>query len=136
VLTQELASVVRDTVRQTVAEELQQLALDSRRAAQALREVRRVANLRMAMWSVGITTMCSGGSLALLMWLLPSQGQIDALRARRDQLAAVIAILQRSGGHIDVRRCGEGERLCVRVDRTAPAYGAHGDYLVVKGSEK
>jgi hypothetical protein len=34
---------------------------------------------------------------------------------------------------LDVRTCGASARLCVRVDRNAPAYGPGADYLVVKG---
>ena len=37
------------------------------------------------------------------------------------------------GGLLDLRRCGNDARWCVRVDRHAPAYGEQADYLVVKG---
>ncbi len=58
---------------------------------------------------------------------------MSALRAQRDELAAGIARLQAAGGRIEWRRCGATQRLCVRVERTAPAFGDHADFLVVKG---
>jgi hypothetical protein len=65
--------------------------------------------------------------------MLPSQGEVAALRAQRDALAANISSLEQRGGTLDIRRCGARARLCVRVDRNAPAYGPGADYLVVKG---
>jgi hypothetical protein len=70
---------------------------------------------------------------ALLAWWLPTPGQLAALRAEQQRLSAVIARLADSGGRIDLRRCGASARLCVRVDRRAPAYGEQADYLVVRG---
>ena len=63
----------------------------------------------------------------------PSQRELAELRARKDELTSNIARLEKSGGWIDLRRCGGTDRLCVRVDRTAPVYGESGDYWVVKG---
>ena len=37
------------------------------------------------------------------------------------------------GGRIDLRHCGEANRLCVRVERKAPFYGENSDYAVLKG---
>jgi hypothetical protein len=34
---------------------------------------------------------------------------------------------------MELRRCGDAQRLCVRVDRSAPAYGAGADFFIVKG---
>jgi hypothetical protein len=69
----------------------------------------------------------------LAWWLLPSPNEITALRATRDDLASAVARLEQRGARVDLRRCGGTNRLCVRVDRKAPAYGEAGDYLVVKG---
>ena len=131
--TNELATVVREEVRRVAAEELQSLALDSRRASQALQEVRRAANMRALVWSVGITTLCSIIPLGLACWVLPSRNEISSLRATHAELATEIANLEQRGGRIDLRRCGAGGRLCVRVDRKAPVYGEQSDYLVVRG---
>jgi uncharacterized protein YPO0396 len=131
--TNELATVVRDEVHRVVMEELHSLADESKRASDALRAVRRTANVRALMWSVGTTLLCSAIPLALACWVIPSRAEIAALRARHDELATQIANLEKRGGRIDLRHCGDGARLCVRVDRKAPIYGEQSDYLIVRG---
>ena len=128
-----LADILREEVRRVMVEELQSLAADSKRASDALSEVRRVANVRALLWSIGMTTLCSAIPLSLACWIIPSRGEISALRARHDELASKIASLEERGGRIDLRRCGDGARLCVRVDRKAPTYGEQSDYLIVRG---
>jgi len=131
--TGELTVIVREEVHRVVLEELHALEADSKRACEALRAVRRAANLRVGVWSLGITLLCSVIPLVLAGWFMPSRAQIAALRAKHDELATKIANLEQRGARIDLRRCGEGGRLCVRVDRKAPAYGEQSDYLVVRG---
>lgn len=131
--TRSLDSVVRDEVRRTVAEALGNVATESRRATESLQRVRRAANLRTLLWTISIAMICSGVAMGEAWWMLPSQSQIAAMRAQRDSLEANIARLRRGGGRLDVRACGARARLCVRVDRSAPAYGPGADYLVVKG---
>lgn len=130
---QDLALVVRDELRRAVMVALQSLADENERAADALRSVQRVANVRVAVWSLSLAVLCSAVPLGLACWIIPSRAQIRALSAQRAQLVEQIAVLEGQGARIDVRRCGEGARLCVRVDRMAPAYGEKSDYLVVKG---
>ncbi len=129
----ELASLVREEVQHALAEELYAIAGESKRASEALHRVRQAANLRVALWSVAMTTLCSLIPLGLACWIIPSRSEIAALRARHDALAAQITKLEERGGRIDLRRCGEGGRLCVRVDRRAPTYGEQSDYLIVRG---
>jgi hypothetical protein len=131
--TRDLEVIVRDEIRRTVAEELGSVASESRRAAESLQRMRRAANVRVLLWTVSIAAVCSGVAVGEAWWMLPSQREIAALRARRDALAANVTRLQDRGGSIDLRRCGARRRLCVRVDRHAPAYGADADYLIVKG---
>jgi hypothetical protein len=106
---------------------------ESARAAEALRRLRRSANTRVVLWSVGLTLLCAALPMCGEWWLLPSQSELAALRSKRDDLAANVARLEQRGGRVDLRRCGGTDRLCVRVDRKAPAFGEAGDYLVVKG---
>jgi len=80
-----------------------------------------------------MTTLCAVIPLGLVCWIVPSQKDIVALQAKHDALAAQIARLEERGARIDLRHCGEGGRLCVRVDRKAPVYGEQSDYLVVRG---
>jgi hypothetical protein len=131
--TRDLDGLVRDEIRRTVSEALGDVASESRRAAESLQRVRRAANVRTLLWTVSIATICSGVAMGEAWWMLPSQREIAALRARRDALANDISRLEQRGGLLDLRRCGAGARLCVRVDRNAPAYGPAGDYLIVKG---
>lgn len=129
----DLATIVRDEVRGVIVEEFQSLAADSKRASVALREVQRASNVRALVWSLSLTALCSAIPLLLACWLIPSRSEIAVLRARHDELAIKIASLEERGGRIDLRRCGSGGRLCVRVDRKAPSYGEQSDYLVVRG---
>jgi hypothetical protein len=80
-----------------------------------------------------MTVICSAIPLLLACWIIPSRAEIAALRTKHDELATQIASLEERGGRIDLRRCGDGARLCVRVDRKAPTYGEQSDYLVVRG---
>lgn len=128
----ELDTVVRDEIRHTLVEELQIVVNESRRAAEALRGLGRSANLRVALWSLGMTLLCSAIPISLEWWFLPSQSELATLRVKRDQLALNVTRLEERGARIDLRRCGASDRLCVRVDRKAPVYGDAGDYFVVK----
>jgi hypothetical protein len=129
----DLDVIVRDEIRRTVAEELGTVASESRRAMQSLQSLRRSANVRVLLWTVAIATVCAAVAVGEARWMLPSRQEMAALRAQRDALAANISRLEERGGMLDVRRCGARGRLCVRVDRNAPAYGPTGDYLVAKG---
>jgi hypothetical protein len=129
--TQDLDAVVRDEIRRTLTEELQMLTAESRRCAEALQRIRRRTGIRSALWCLGVAVLCSATLVAIMRWTMPSEAELAALRARRDQLSASVAALERQGGRIDWRHCGENSRLCVRVDRKAPAYGEKADYYVV-----
>jgi hypothetical protein len=131
--TQDLDGVVREEIRRTLIEELQELSAESRRAAQALSGMKRAANMRGLLWSAVVAILSTAIPGAIAHWVLPSAGEIDVLRARRDQLQANVARLEQRGGRIDWRHCGDEARLCVRIDRTAPTYGEKADYYIVKG---
>ena len=128
-----LDDIVRDEIRRTLVDEIQVLGRESGQAAEALRRLGRAANARMAVWTIGLTLVCSALPLAAQWWFLPSQTELIELRAKKDELTSAITRLERQGGRIDLRRCGGTERLCVRVDRGAPVYGETGEYFVVKG---
>lgn len=128
-----LDAIVREEIRATLLEELRALTDDSRRTAEALRRLQRAANLRLIAWSAAVLTLSSLVPFAIAWWLLPTRAEIQALGAKRDELTANIARLARQGANLELRHCGTAQRLCVRVERSAPAYGAAGDYLVVKG---
>ena len=128
-----LDTVVREEIRHTFIEEMQVLADDSRRASEALRRLRRVANLRLLLWMAAIVGVAAVVPFVIALYLLPTRAELATLAARRAELAANVARLTLQGGNVELRRCGVARRLCVHVDRGAPAYGESGEFLVVKG---
>jgi hypothetical protein len=131
--TRDLDAVVRDEIRRTLIDELQSLWTESKRATEALRRIPRGAAVRAGLWGIVMAIMCTGIPMGIVRWVLPSESEISALRARRDEMSASVAILQDRGGRIEWRHCGERARLCVRLDRKAPAYGENADYFIVAG---
>ncbi len=131
--TQGLDMVVRDEIRRTLIEELQMLAVESKRASEALRRIGRGAVLRGALGTIAIALFGAGMPVALMHWTLPSEHEIGLLRTRRDEMITSMAALERQGGRTEWRHCGEEARLCVRVDRNAPHFGDKGDFYVVEG---
>ncbi len=125
--------IVREEIRRTLIEELKMLVAESRRATLALRRMGRGAAVRSAMVCALTAVVCTAVPASIMRWVLPSEAQIAALQARRDQLTASVATLEQRGGKIDWRRCGDAKRVCVHVDRAAPVYGRHADYYVVAG---
>ncbi|HEY1725034.1 MAG TPA: hypothetical protein VGF89_06410 [Steroidobacteraceae bacterium] len=130
--------------QQTIDQCLQQLAAHAHnldevvrdsvdRAAEQFCHRQRAAALRMAWWTAAIGALPNVMVATLLVWAVPSPERIARLQDERARLSMGIARLAASGGRIDLRRCGDRERLCVRVDRQAPAYGDQSDYLVVRG---
>ena len=126
-------AIVREEIRATLLEEIRALGEDSHRAAKALRRLQRTANVRLIAWGAGVISLAALFPFGLAWWLTPTGADIEALIARRDQLATNIADLSRQGGNLELRHCGPRQRLCVRIERGAPTYGASGDFLVVKG---
>ena len=131
--TQDLDGVVRDEIRRTLVEELSELTAETARAADSLRQLRRSANLRGLLWGTAAAVLATAIPGAFLHWMVPSEADIAALGRRRDQLQSNVRGLEQAGGRTEWRRCGDGARLCIRIDKSAPAYGEKGDYLVVKG---
>ena len=131
--TQDLDGVVRDEIRRTLVEELQMLSAETARATRALEKIRRSVAARTTLWSLAAAILCTAAPIAIARWALPSAADVEALRARRAELAADVAKLEQQGGRIDWRRCGDARRLCVRVNRKAPAYGEKADYYVLEG---
>jgi uncharacterized protein involved in exopolysaccharide biosynthesis len=131
--TRDLDGVVREEIRQTFVEELRALTAEADRAARALGGMKRAANMRGVLWNLGAAILCTAIPAGIARWTLPSAAEIAALREQRDALALSIAHLERRGGRVEWRSCGDAGRLCVRIDRKAPIYGENADYYVVKG---
>jgi hypothetical protein len=133
---QDLDDVVREEIRRTLAEELRELTQESKQAALALRCIKRAANLRAFLWSIGISITCTAIPSAIAHWTLPSDTEIATLRAKRDELASAVSRLEQQGGLAEWRRCGDSARLCVRVEPKLPVYGDKADYYIVKEIKK
>jgi hypothetical protein len=129
----ELAGIARDEVRATMLEELTALQEESLRAAGTLRRLRHVADLRVALWTLAMAALSCAVPLGAAWWVLPSRAEVAALSARREALETAVARLRAQGGEMEWRHCGAAQRLCVRIDRKAGAFGESGDFLVVKG---
>ncbi len=128
-----LDAIVREEIRATLVDEMRCLEEDSHRATEALRRLQRVASLRLALWSILSQAVATLVPVGAAWYVLPSRAEVVALGAQRDELTANIARLRQQGGDLELHRCGNTRRLCVRVDRHAPAYGENGEFLVVKG---
>ena len=127
-----LQSVVRDQIRRALVEEMKTAQAETQSAVDALRRVKRAANARVTLWTLGLTAISAGVALFVAWWVLPTRAEIAALRTERDELASNVAVLNQRGARADLRRCGTGH-LCVRVDMNAPRYGDQRDYFVVRG---
>jgi hypothetical protein len=103
------------------------------RATEKLSQLHRATGMRFALWSFGIVSACSLVPTILTWTLMPSRAQLLQARQSLDQLSIGIARLTGEGGRIDLRHCGQADRLCVRIDRKAPFYGENSDFAVLKG---
>jgi hypothetical protein len=129
---QGLEAVVRDQIRRAVVEELKIVQAETQSAVEALQRVKRAANARVTLWTIGLTAMSAGIAFFVIWWVLPTRAEIAALRTERDELANNVAVLKQRGARADLRLCGAGH-LCVRVDMNAPRYGDQRDYFVIRG---
>ena len=68
----ELPHIARDEIRATLVEELHALGEDGRQAAETLRRLRHTANLRVLLWSLGMSAVSCAVPLAAAWWLLPT----------------------------------------------------------------
>ena len=127
-----VAKEFKDTVAKPTGEILAAAAAATAAAGDYSRAV------RFATWkATGVALLVSlavATVLAVLVaWWIPSLPEIQARRAERDQLAAVIAELAKRGGKLKLGTC-EG-RLCVQTEEGLKSYGKSPDetYRVLKG---
>ena len=129
---QGLGAAAKDEIRRAVVEEMTAVRAETQRAVEALQKVKRAANARVILWTIGLTAISGGIALFVAWWVLPTRAEIAALRTERDELAGNVAVLDRRGARADLRLCGT-RHLCVRVDVNAPRYGDQRDYFVIRG---
>ncbi len=130
---QGLDAVVREEIRRTLITECGELLEEVGKAADALSRLRHAALRHFTAAGLVLAALPAGAALLLLWRFVPSVAQLTALRAQRAQLLSGIAQLTAAGGRIELRRCGQAQRLCVHVDRHSPAYGEAADYFILSG---
>lgn len=129
---QALVGAARDQIHRAVVDEMTLVRAETQRAVEALKRVKRAANARVTLWTMGLTAISVCIALFVAWWVLPTRAEIAALRAERDALASNVAVLNQRGARADLRLCGTGH-LCVRVDTNAPRYGDQRDYFIIRG---
>lgn len=127
---QGLEAVVRDQIRRAVVEEMKSVQAETQKAVEALQRVKRAANARVTLWTIGLTVISAGIALFVVWWVLPTRAEIAALRTERAHEQRCSPQSARCAA--DLRRCGTG-RLCIRVDRSVLPYGDQRDYFVIRG---
>ena len=128
-----LDEIVRDEIRRSFISECGALVEEARLATEALARLQRSARRHFGVSSLLTVLLSVGGVLLVARGWLPSPRETARLRAEQARLSASIAQLSELGGRVRLRRCGTAGRICAQVDRTAPAYGADGDFRVLKG---
>lgn len=128
-----LDQIVRAEIRRTLLEELNEINTQGGQTVAALQELERTARRRSVGLSIGLATLSAIIGSASIAWYLPTPAEIERLRVQRDAMRTQVEQLEEAGGGLALRRCGRELRWCVRVDRSAPAFGAEGDYRVVRG---
>ena len=94
-------------------------------------------------WAILAGGAAAGGIVAVLLagWISVwwARHQVEQLAKQRVALQSEVAQLQtqaeewaKRGGRARLERCGDKERLCVRVDKTV-GFGKEADYFVIKG---
>ena len=130
--TQALETVARDQIQRALVDALKTVHAEAQRAVEALQKIKRAANARVTLWTLGLTVISVAIALFIAWWVLPTTAEIARLRTERDELSSNLVVLNQRGARADLRRCGT-RHVCVRVDLSAPRYGEGLDYMVIKG---
>lgn len=140
-LLQELPRIVAPELKASIEQAHHEELAATRQEFQALATNLRYARERMARtWlavGAGVVLTAVLSVAAMLLFVLPSSKELQALRAQKDELTAAIADLEARGGRVHLKTCGnpaEKVRLCALVDSTAGAFGTPAErYMVLKG---
>ena len=131
--TQDLDGVVREEIRRTLGEELAELTAESERAAEALRRMKRAADLRGLLWAAESPCCATAIPGAFMHWACrpPAKSpRCDSAVTSFSRERSAARRERRPGGLAALRRYGAA--LC-SGRQSAPAYGDKGDYFVVRG---
>src|SRR5580704_17407395 len=77
--TQVFEAAVREQVHSGLREGLRSLHAETQNAVEALRRVKRAANARVTLWTLGLTAISAGIALFVAWSVLPTPAEIAAL---------------------------------------------------------
>ena len=108
-----LQSVVRDQIRRALVEEMKTAQAETQSAVDALRRVKRAANARVTLWTLGLTAISAG---------VPSSSPGGfCLRGLKSQRCAPSAMSSRVT--LQSSNNAERERICGAVEQGTSAFG-------------
>src|SRR5690348_7570475 len=81
---QGLVTVARDQIHRAVVDEMTIVRAETQRAIEALQRVKRAANARVTLWTMGLTATSASIALFVAWWILPTRAEVATLRAERD----------------------------------------------------
>jgi hypothetical protein len=116
---------------------LKDLNADIEKASRVLTDLQGLSLWRASLQHLAVAVVAMAIALLGVWWYVPSQSDIAARRAERDELQASIDDLTRRGAKMKTIGCGPKSRLCVLVDRAAGTFSVAGNkddvYMIVKG---
>ncbi len=116
---------------------LKDLNADIEKASRVLTDLQGLSLWRASLQHLAVAVVAMAIALLGVWWYVPSQSDIAARRAERDELQASIDDLTKRGAKMKTIGCGPKSRLCVLVDRAAGTFGVAGNkddvYMIVKG---
>jgi hypothetical protein len=81
--TQSLEAAVRDQVQRALVDALKTVHTEAQRAVEALQRLKREANARVTLWTLGLTATSAAIALFVAWWVLPTPDEIARLRIER-----------------------------------------------------
>jgi hypothetical protein len=132
-----LKKEVSSAAKGAVQAALKDLNADIQKASNVLTDLQGLSLWRAALQHLAVAVVAMAIALLGVWWYVPSQSDIAARRAERDELQASIDDLTKRGAKMKTIACGPKSRLCVLVDRAAGTFGVAGNkddvYMIVKG---
>jgi len=123
---EQLQREVRGAAKGAVESALADLNHEIQKAQRVLGDLQRLSLWRAAWQHLMVAFAAIAITLVAVWWYVPSVGEMNQLRAERDQLQVAITELTLRGGRIQLNECGDPgqrKRLCVLVDAQAGEYG-------------
>lgn len=101
-----LGPTARQTIHDTLLNELQELRQQIGQTTGQLELLQRAADWRQAITGAALTALVVVITLVGFWIVMPSRDEIGKLRAERDQLRTSIDLLASRGGRVQISKCG------------------------------